>query len=255
MLHVILKAGRLLRPEGVAEFRTAVAGITQVKPFTRVRRGRLERVKGYPRAKAELIKKLKDKAWKLRHLADATEDQGKIKSYYRKANKLDERAHNLEAGMVDPKESKKRFGLWLKDLERALKTTSVVGAVGHSKIIEEARQDKGMSAEHLASLESWLEEHPLKEKKWNHDRVREWAKDIARDLIGEVQGEEVSDEMMYEVAKSHLFMDNSLRKYLITDQGLESRQAMAEWLTDEIATQVNKHFWDSTTSRVVSRRD
>jgi len=250
VLHVILKAGRLLRPEGVHEFRTAVAGITQVKPYTRTRRGRLERVKGYPRAKAELIKKLKDKAWKLRDLADKTEDQGKIKSYYRKANKLDERAHNLEAGMIDPKESKKRFDLWLKDLGRALKTTS---AVEHShKIIEEARQDKGMSAEHFASLESWLEEHPLK---WNHDRIREWARDIARDLIAEVQGGEVSDEMMHEVAKSNLLMEPSIRKYLITDQGLETRQAMAEWLTDEIASQVDKHMWDPTTSRVVSRRD
>lgn len=60
--------------------------------------------------------------------------------------------------------------------------------------------------------------------------------------------------MMYEVAKA-ILMNTSLRKYLITDRGLESRQAMAEWLTDEIASQVDKHFWDPTTSRVVSRRD
>jgi len=207
MLHVILKAGRLLRPEGVTEFRTAVAGITQVKPFTRVRRGRLERVKGYPRAKVELIKKLKDKAWKLRDLADKTEDHGKIKSYYRRANGLEARARELEEGRVTQKEVKE------------------------------------------------IKSKEPKEKDWNHDRIREWAKDIARDLIGEVQGGEVSDEMMYETAKSYLLMEPSIRKYLITDRGLESRQAMAEWVSDEIASQVDKHIWDPVTKKVVSNHD
>ena len=97
MLHIILKAsGRLLRPVGVTEFNTAVAGITQVKPFTRTRRGRMERVKGFPRDKAKLIKKIKDKAAKLRAIADQTEDKGKIKSYYRQADKLDNRVRELE---------------------------------------------------------------------------------------------------------------------------------------------------------------
>jgi hypothetical protein len=93
MLHVILKAkGRLLRPEGITEFRAAVSSIEQVKPFTRKRKGRLEWVKGHSRE----IKKLRDKAAKLRSIADQTEDKGKIKQYYSKANKLDDRARALE---------------------------------------------------------------------------------------------------------------------------------------------------------------
>jgi len=208
MLHVILKARtRLLRPVGVTEFRTAVAGITQVKPFTRVRHGKMERVKGFPRAKAELIKKLKDKAAKLRTIADQTEDKGKIKSYYGRANGLEARARELEEGQVAQKEVKE------------------------------------------------IKSEEPKEKDWNHDRIREWAKDIARDLIGEVQGGEVSDEMMYQTAKSYLLMEPSIRKYLITDRGLESRQAMAEWLSDEIASQFGKYMWDPKTKKVVSSHD
>jgi hypothetical protein len=191
MLHVILKAsGRLLRPVGVTEFRTAVAGITQVKPFTRVRRGKMERVKGYSRAKAELIKKLKDKAAKLRSLADKIDDHNKVKSYYRQSEKLEERARHLEEGGVDPKESLKRFRLWQRDL---MNIKYKEGSEYAKRILDEAANDLGMSTKDFAELQDWfktsahLEKLPLKSDEWNHDRVREWAKDIARDLIAQVQ--------------------------------------------------------------------
>jgi len=95
MLHVILKAGRLLRPEGVAEFRTAVESITTVKPFTRTRKGHMERVKGFTRV-GKKAKDLRDKANKLRELANRTTDQGKIKRYYNRAEKLVVQANELE---------------------------------------------------------------------------------------------------------------------------------------------------------------
>jgi len=99
MLHVILKAsGRLLRPEGIAEFRTAVESINTVKPYSRIRRGKHERVKGYsPLRTARMTKKLREKAQKLINLAEA--------------NKLLNRARSIEGSKeMSLEEARKHLG-------------------------------------------------------------------------------------------------------------------------------------------------